>query len=164
MRVYRYLTEEELNNILGDRCDNIGGKYYGMQNSFRYDKKSRYIHFFKNLSDIQYIRALKKWRIERGDYLPTDFYICEFNIPAIILMLSEGEGVYCVSDSQPNGIKVKEFAIKNSIFKSRWMNRYVKDDINIQFDTTAITNRLNGNRQNVSEKTPTNKSINTPIK
>ena len=142
MRVYRYLTEEELNDILQGHTDNIGGNYYGMDNTFAYKKDKKYVHFFKKLSDIKYIRALKKWRIEQGHFPATDFYICAFDVPAIILMLSSGEGVYYRSDEHLNGIKVKEYALKNRLIKQNWLKSYVRDDLNAEFDSTRIKNDL----------------------
>lgn len=139
MRVYRYLTEEELNNILQGDTDNIGGKYYGMDNTFKYKKDHKYIHFFKKLSDIKYIRALKKWRIEQGHYPATDFYVCAFDVPAIILMLSSGEGVYYRSDDHLNGVRVKEYALPNRLIKTQWLKAYVRDDLSREFDSTSMT-------------------------
>lgn len=142
MRVYRYLTEDELYNILNDKIENLGGKYYGMNNSFAYKRDCRYIHFFKYLSDVEYIRDLKRWRIEQGDYDITDFFVCEFEIPASILLFSSGEGIYKQTEDKLEGKRVKEFAVKVNKFKSKWLKHCVKDNLFEPFDPQQIQERF----------------------
>ena len=143
MRVYRYLTSEELDNILQGKLDDVGGNYYGMENNFSYKRNCKYLHFFKGLSDIEYIRKLKKWRVERGDYEPVDFYVCEFDIPLVVLMLSAGKGVYNKTDENPKGTRAREFAVNAKNVKAKWLKSYIKDDLNRQFDATSVQTKLN---------------------
>ena len=83
MRVYRYLSESELNNMISGNTSSLGcdgqyikiaqRKYKTKLNTHRYAIGEKYLHFFKSLADIEYIRQ------ERRDYTG-NFYFAEFEI------------------------------------------------------------------------------------
>ena len=131
MRVYRYLSEPELNNMISGKTSELGQdgtfikiaqrKYKTKLNTHRYVSGEKYLHFFKSLSDIEYIRQ------ERRDYTG-NFYFAEFEIPPLVLFFAAGKGFYsslhgydCFTES------VSEFAVKSKNFNPDWLVGYTLD-------------------------------------
>lgn len=122
MRVYRYLSKTELDAILEGRIEDIGQFYtrhnHQEINTHHYKDNVRYLHFFKNKDNIKYIK--------RVDFLPfDDYYIGEFNIPALQLIQSVGFGYYAESGYKYGDVsKVMEFALPVDKMKREYLINY----------------------------------------
>lgn len=108
MIVYRYLTSEELKNILAGDLSKIGSVYNVEvpTNTHKYKKNVRYLHFFKNLRDFPLIQNFAK--------SPEGKFICKFNIPLRTLRTQMGIGTYdCLRGGYDCDVeRVKEFAVE----------------------------------------------------
>lgn len=131
MRVYRYLSEDELNNMKDGNVSDLGRdggfikiaqrKYKMKLNTHRYAIGEKYLHFFKSLSDIEYIRQ------ERRNYTG-NFYFAEFEIPPLVLFFAAGKGFYTSLHGYDNFTdSVSEFAIKSKHFNPDWLVGYTLD-------------------------------------
>lgn len=131
MKVYRYISENELNNIITGNTDEIGcdgqyikiaeRKYKTKLNTHRYAVGEKYVHFFKSLSDIEYIRQ------ERRDYTG-NFYFAEFEIPPLVLFFAAGKGFYTSLHGYDSFTdSVSEFAVKSKNFNPNWLVGYTLD-------------------------------------
>ena len=59
MKVYRYVTEKELNYIIKGEFNKIGKEYYKSPfNTHKYKSGVKYIHFLKNKEDISLVRTI----------------------------------------------------------------------------------------------------------
>ena len=124
MRVYRYLSHEELKNILGNNVENIGSYFSNGKpkaNTHHYNPNERYIHFYKSAADMQDIRAIYR------NY-DNDFYFCSFEIPNSILFIRKGKGFYPAHGFQEDVCTLTEYAIPVSIFKSEWISGFIHDN------------------------------------
>ena len=124
MRVYRYLSHEELKNILGNNVENIGSYFSNGKpkaNTHHYNPNERYIHFYKSAADMQDIRAIYR------NY-DNDFYFCSFEIPNSILFIRKGKGFYPAHGFQEDICTLTEYAIPVSIFKSEWISGFIHDN------------------------------------
>lgn len=127
MKVYRYLSQKELDLILANNISSIGHEYsqnekYRRVNNHRYKTGVKYLHFFKHKKDCEKAEFL-------SDHKDVEFYIAEFNIPITTLIRHIGYGTYNrwrYSDELENII---EFAIPTSKFKSKYMLSYALDEI-----------------------------------
>ena len=125
MKVYRYLSEDELNKIKEGDVLSIGGYYYkNPTNSHRYDENERYLHFFANKKNYLYVRDLHYFNNKK-----CQFYLCEFNIPLRVLIRYAGVGYYV--DMPDSGYDVShvsklEFAVPTSKFDGHWLVDYKK--------------------------------------
>ena len=88
MKVYRYLCEQEYNNILSRKLDEVGTVYANVNpsNSFRYKRDERYLHFYKNKESMQEMHKI--YKLDGKDY-----YFCEFDIPFRVLVHGIGTGI-----------------------------------------------------------------------
>lgn len=124
MKVYRYLSHEELKNILRNNVENIGS-YFSNENSkmntHRYDPNERYIHFYKNSESMQDIRAIYR-------NFSNDFYFCCFDVPISLLFVCKGKGYYPAHGFQEDICTLTEYAIPASSFKTKWLVGFVHDD------------------------------------
>lgn len=124
MRVYRYLSHEELKNILRNNVENIGSYFSNGKpkaNTHHYNPNERYIHFYKSAADMQDIRAIYR------NY-DNDFYFCSFEIPNSILFIRKGKGFYPAHGFQEDVCTLTEYAIPVSIFKSEWISGFIHDN------------------------------------
>lgn len=124
MRVYRYLSHEELKNILRNNVDNIGSYFSNGKpkaNTHHYNSSERYIHFYKNAESMQDIRSIYR-------SYDNDFYFCSFEIPNSILFIYKGKGYYPAHGFQEDVCTLTEYAIPVSIFKSEWISGFIHDD------------------------------------
>ena len=138
MKVYRYLTEEELNKILLKDSSGLGSCYVStrfikrLANNFRYQKGEKYLHFFKNKADMKRIRRIRR---EHDKYFNRDlvYYYCTFDIHPTVLFFAAGKGWY--NNYDENGRRtmktttVREYAIKTKHFNPDWLIEYVRDDV-----------------------------------
>ena len=120
MRVYRYLDENEFKHIVQGDTENIGSFFANQSaNTHRYKENVRYLHFFKNLNDFQYIQNLKE---------STKMYLCEFDIPLKILFTHFGIGYYVPSGYDCDYNSIYEFAIPSKLFNSSFLRSYAIDE------------------------------------
>lgn len=126
MKVYRYLSQNELDLILSNNISSIGCEYsqsekYKYINNHEYKTGIKYLHFFKNKNDCKRVRFI------RG-YENVEFYVAEFNIPYTILSQHAGYGKYDRQGYGSDVEKVLEFAVPTSKFTSKYMCSYVRDE------------------------------------
>jgi len=122
MKVYRYLSENELNTMLENQVDKLGRSFCrSRSNTHKYKKGERYIHFFKNFKSLSNMRRL------RSSYNEV-YYYCEFDIPMLILMAGRGLGYY--NSSYRWGVKEKciEYIVPSKYFKKSWLVSYIKEN------------------------------------
>ena len=126
MKVYRYISEEELMNIYNGQVDELGNEFnrkdYKRQNNHRYKPNTKYLHFFKDKSSIELIRREVLHKDKDGVY-----YFCSFDIPATILFKYGGKGHYDGSYKVPYRT-VREYAIPVDCFDTKWIQRVIPDD------------------------------------
>lgn len=131
MKVYRFLSEIELKNILLGNISELGSVYnnndYGISNSHKYKNDIKYLHFFKQLKSIKYISSLYKH--DKGK-----FYICEFNIPLSTLLKYRGKGYYDVGGMDYISVPEIEYAIPVKLVKKEWLLDYKEYKYNNNLD------------------------------
>lgn len=120
MRVYRYLSKNELNALLAGDFDKVGQVYNKNEmsriNSHKYKESVRYLHFFKNEDDIAYVR--------NAGFLPYgDYYVCTFDIPLFILLFGIGEGYYGYNGA----LKATEFIVPADLMKTKYLRDFKLD-------------------------------------
>lgn len=127
MKVYRYLSKTELNNILNGNIDKLGNEFshskIARMNTHKYKKGEKYLHFFKDKESITNIRKLHK-------NSNADFYICTFEIPKLTLFFGAGKGFYAPCGYDLDFNYETEFAIKTKHFNPKWLKDYVLDNKN----------------------------------
>lgn len=143
MKVFRYMTQAELNNILLGNYEKIGScivrdKNF-ISNTHKYQKGVKYLHFFKNRKNIERIKEYYRSRT-------CDCYICEFNIPLSKLIFHSGLGYYNEGKGYDMYItSVVEFALPVEDFDKSYLVSYQKDKT---FNNQNITSK----RQTIDEK------------
>ena len=125
MKVYRYLSQPELDAILSNDTSSIGKDYernddYKRINSHRYKQGIKYLHFFKNKDDCRRIKSLHEGK-------PVEFYFAEFDIPFTVLIPHIGYGRYDARGYRVDIETVTEFAIPVSKFKPKYLTGYEID-------------------------------------
>lgn len=123
MRVYRYLSKEELRNILENHTENIGSFFSRNKNNpntHRYHENEKYIHFYKNSESMQDIRSVYR-------AFDNDFYFCAFEIPITVLLVCRGKGFYPAHGFAENHTTITEYAVPVSSFKTNWFSGYLPD-------------------------------------
>ena len=144
MKVYRYLREKELNNILNGKVDEIGNTYSNKNsNNFNYAPNKKYLHFFKNVADLNHIRKIKIGNINEGVYKYSTFYYCAFEIPKLVLFFAAGKGFYTSSGYDVDHVSAREYAILVDNFNPQWLQSYVKDNLKQPFNEEELTKKLN---------------------
>lgn len=131
MRVYRYLSEEELNKILSRDTADLGTKGVRrrpLANTFKYNKKERYLHFFKNSEDMRKIKNIRM-RHDKKNNKKTKYYFCTFEIHPTVLFFAAGTGFYAEGRIPGEIGVVREYAIKTKHFNPDWLIEYVRDDV-----------------------------------
>lgn len=124
MKVYRYLTEKELNHIKNGEFDQIGNEYYKSPfNTHKYKKGVKYVHFVKNKKDICYIRTIHLTK-------NNDYYICTFDIPIRYLITGAGKGFYSIDGWDLENVAITEFAVNAKHLKKEWLKEFVYDKKN----------------------------------
>ena len=120
MKVYRYLDEEELNNILSGNIDKIGKEYSrhakGEVNTHKYKEGEKYLHFFKDKKGCEEISIV----MGKGK----NYYVCEFNIPFRHLLFRSGKGYYVSHGYDSDYETFKEYILETSKFKSEYLTSY----------------------------------------
>ncbi len=122
MEVYRYLSEYELKAWQEDRRDELGSYFYESEKTFsnnhRYKRNEKYLHFFKNITDIKYIKSI-------DECVYYEHFLCKFDIPLGILLLHSGNGEYFASIEEENVEKIREFAIPVRNIKTEYLQGFV---------------------------------------
>ena len=125
MKVYRYLSEEELAHILKNETDKIGAEYNNSKltcNNHRYRQGVKYLHFFKHKVSIKYLKMQMKFI--------SPYYICEFNIPLRVLAKGVGKGYYDIGGMEYIIISQREFIVPAKDLKKEWLIGYKQDSLN----------------------------------
>lgn len=125
MKVYRYLSEEELAHILKNETDKIGAEYNNSKltcNNHRYRQGVKYLHFFKHKDSIKYLKMQMKFI--------RPYYICEFNIPLRVLAKGVGKGYYDIGGMEYIIISQREFIVPAKDLKKEWLIGYKQDSLN----------------------------------
>ena len=121
MRVYRYLCEEELKSILDGTMYRVGtSKINNASNTHHYKAGVKYLHFFKNIDDLQDIRAIKK-------YNENVFYVGLFDIPLTTLLPNSGKGYYEGHGYDFDHKVVREYAVPADKIKPEHLVFYMED-------------------------------------
>ena len=126
MRVYRYLSEQELNKFLSGDTSTLGAEFYSKKkskefcNNHHYKKDVKYMHFFKEFDDMQQIKQLYK------EY-NGNFYYCSFDIPRLVLFFAAGKGFYEPKGYDFDFTVMKEYAIRTDKFNPEWLHSYTLD-------------------------------------
>lgn len=139
MKVYRYLSQDELVAICSGRVDKLGSTFDKKQckkrnqNNHRYKPNTRYLHFFKDKSSLEYIRRERLSDDKTGTY-----FFCSFNIPNTILFFHRGHGNYDGNYDIPF-YSVTEYAIPVDTFDPHWLDKSIVDDrVTKHYDDTFI--------------------------
>ncbi len=146
IKVYRYLSETELNNMLSGNKKALGNsfhtkkimerKYKIKTNNHNYAPNEKYLHFFKKFSDIEHIRQ------ERRNF-EENFYFAEFEIPALVLFFAAGKGYYNTLSGYESFIEdIAEYAVKAKHFNPDWLIGYTLDKNKQEFMHPEAYNKL----------------------
>lgn len=126
MKVYRYLSQIELDSILEGNIEQIGTEYdndiFKNINTHRYKKGIKYLHFYKNKQDIRHIQRINK-ATTRYDY-----YICEFDIPLLVIMQGRGYGKYNSGKRGKPLEQVVEFKMPAKKLRPDYLISYTLDE------------------------------------
>lgn len=125
MKLYRYLSEQELFHILANENDDIGGFFYGINrprriNSHEYKKNVKYLHFYFDKKEIERIVKLKY-------HSDSVCYICEFEIPFYVIFPYIGYGRYDSCGYNNPYDTVYEVAFPSKKMKRKYLISYEKD-------------------------------------
>ena len=129
MKVYRYLSDEELKHILKNENNQIGASYSSKLacNNHKYRSGVKYLHFFKHKDSIKYLKSQMKFI--------RPYYICEFKIPLKVLSKGVGKGYYDVGGMDYITISQREFIVPANEMKKEWLVSYKQDSLdNIKGD------------------------------
>ena len=124
MKVYRYLSEDELRAILSGNTQNIGSYYNNKDfkevNTHKYKDGVRYLHFFKDTRFIHQISYL-----HQND--KRKYFICQFDIPLKYLIFNIGIGRYETRGYENYCQSVIEFKMDAKNFNPKWLVTYKLD-------------------------------------
>ena len=154
MKVYRYLSANELEKIQSGNVKELGTSFADLQkrfgyatnpqdsmsttennikmpNNYHYSKDKKYIHFFLSKSSCKYLIDLDKDESTQ-DGLIKDHYIATFNIPIVQLIKHRGKGFYGSInqkpvhsyENEPPTEIRREFAVDMDVFNPEWLTDY----------------------------------------
>ena len=118
MKLYRYLSKEELEKIQAGEIEKIGFFYNDRQkfkrvNSHRYKKDVKYLHFYFDKKEIS--------RIKSASFKSRDIcYVCEFNIPFYVILPYIGIGVYESKGYGHQGLNLAVFHHINELMRVKF--------------------------------------------
>lgn len=139
MKVYRYLSQTELNNILSGKIEELGKEYEKpgreRKNTHKYKENVKYMHFFKSKSSMLMTSYLYS-------KMPGNYFFCTFDIPIRVLALHGGKGFYPAS-GYDNITVLNEYAVPANQVKPEWLEEYNLDTNreNIAFKDIANLSR-----------------------
>jgi len=133
MEVYRLCNQQEFNTLkksksfenLGSFCENNPNK-----NNYQYNKHIKYLHFFKNIYGILYLKVAK------------DRYILVLDIPDEILNQHIGKGKYLDFVNLENLHLLDEFAIMSKDVKFEYLKKIYKINQDKDFDYYPSENEI----------------------
>ena len=131
MKVYRFLSEDELMMYFSGKTEEVGHCYKNAKNknvnSFYYKPNTKYVHFYKRLKDIRHIKEdiyrHHKDEIE-NDKNPKRFYIACFDIPFKLLSKNSGRGRYIKIHEDKGYVTEKsavEYALESKLLKEEYL-------------------------------------------
>ena len=125
MKLYRYLSKEELENLLAGKIEQIGhfyeAKNYKRVNTHKYKKGIKYLHFYFDEKEIS--------RIKDADFHKSaNYYICEFEIPFYVIFPHIGVGRYDGVGYEVPLDSVFEVALPAQKMKVKYLKDYKKDN------------------------------------
>lgn len=132
MKVYRFLSEEELNLHQSGQSAEAGRCYPKNSNfrlnSFRYKPNTRYVHFFKNLKDIKFVKQ-DFCEVLDENAKKLKFYIACFDIPSKVLAAGAARGRYI--EASGNGMfeetYATEYVVESAMMKREYL-KYFKEE------------------------------------
>ena len=136
MKLVRYLSENELMAFKNGDISNIGCEYVDRKsfkrvNSHKYKKGVKYLHFFFNMKNIKLVRL--------ANFLKQDnYYICEFDIPLLVILPYIGKGRYEDSGYKYDSAEVYEVALPAKKMKLEYLISYEKDFRHSYSDVKAV--------------------------
>ncbi len=151
MLVYRICNEREITLILKERsCENIGNYFSNNQNknTHNYKENKRYIHFFRNYSDIFYF-----------DFMENK-YICTYDIPDKILKTGEGKGYYLDRIMFQNVTEVFEYAVESNLIDFEYLKQIDMITSIVSFEEYLFGDFKNKIREVYSRKKEPQKTLN----
>ena len=124
MKLYRYLSEQELNFILTGELDKIGSFYnrndYKRVSNHKYKKDTKYLHFYFDKKEISRISHL-------GFQAGNVCYVGEFEIPFYLIFSHIGVGKYDGHGFDLPYDEVYEVALPAKLMKTKYLVSYEKD-------------------------------------
>ncbi len=122
IKVFRYATKEEVDLILQGRILDVGGYCEKTNcNTHRYKCDTKYLHFFKKISSIEEIKCLKRGK-------KRTYYICEYDIPMLVLMFGRGVGYYNSKGLYKNLTSHVEYIVPVEYMRTEWLKMYKIDN------------------------------------
>ena len=136
MEVFRYLTLEEILDYVNGRFDKIGRSFSRGEahNTHRYKPDQKYVHFFKNIRDLETMQRFKGHDQE--------MLIAKFDIPFSTLVKHMGVGYYESRGYDTDRDTVREFAIPTSKLKEHYFVSCAKDKNGFMTPEEAIEKLL----------------------
>lgn len=110
------MSKQELDLYLTGNMKDVGSSFLKgkLANNHRYKKGENYVHLFRNIKDINFIKHKRKFD-----------YIAVFDIPLITLMISYGRGYYTKLNKGFLQCKyINEFAINSKRMKAEYFLAY----------------------------------------
>lgn len=164
MKLYRYLTEQELKHIIANETDMIGSVYsdkenYKRVNSHNYKKDVKYLHFYFAKKEISRINRL-------GFKGSSVCYVCEFEIPFYVIFPYIGIGKYDGYSYDNPLDKVYEVALPAKKMKQKYLVNYeidknsgpinfgpiIKFDKRLFYDDVVESDIVNDKEEQTSEE------------
>lgn len=131
--VYRYVNADELALLQSRSLSCLGNVFNGEQlsNTHKYDKETKYIHFFDSNNLPQ--RVISS--------LPhTSEFLCEFEIEKSVLASHKGKGYYPPRGYDEPYTEVVEYAIPASEYNPEWFKGYTPiATYDMQFSQNVVT-------------------------
>lgn len=115
MLVYRVCTYDECKEILSNKSfDNAGYEYFSdpKQNTFNYELGTKYLHFYKELSDAYTFSSNNRC------------VLCLYNIDNEVLNNYAGTGYYGYKNKEEYAIPIREMKFEYLVYA------YLIEDIN----------------------------------
>lgn len=153
MKVYRFLSEDELKMYFSGKTAEVGHCYKNaknkMVNSFSYKPNTKYVHFYKRLKDIRHIKEdlfrNHKEEIE-NDKNPQKYYIACFDIPFKLLSRNSGKGNY-IKIHEGKGYITEESAIEYAI-----ESKFLKEEYLIYFKQEKFDKNLHWQKDEMDKE------------
>ena len=131
MKVYRFMSEDELKMYFNGKCAEIGSifsHYTGKRfNNFKYKKGMKYVHFFKRLKDVY---RIKHEMCEQELKSNKRYFIGCFDIPKTLLSYCKGKGRYVITkdDNTKSEIYVQEYAVPASCMEEEYLVYFKREE------------------------------------